>query len=220
MAVFLLPDDQTLLFHRVLISQMGDSPNLLPRAKRQLIRMRSAKPRMASTWNAWEGLLDLDLLSLAQHLLQDTSQAGLLRANSPLYDCLDEVERKSLWQRVALQRFVVYFHEAVDDLGFSEPEQAALTGLDSRTLAEWRRELPATMTKSALDVIKSVVSVHKSLAGFSGGREDRRGWLNEPNPGFGAAPKDVMLTGRLGEVEAYLVDAVKSRLTGADRPSI
>ncbi|CCQ74282.1 antitoxin Xre/MbcA/ParS toxin-binding domain-containing protein [Magnetospira sp. QH-2] len=219
MADFMFPEAQALHFHKVLLHQIVTSPNLLARAREELKGLRSRKQGLAETWDRWAILLDADLEVMAPQILANTPDGGLLRANSPLYECLVEEERKALWQRVGLQQFVIYFHQAVDDLGLSEEDQIRITGLGATELAQWRQDLPATMKASVMDKLKSVVSIHRALVGFTQSPDQRRAWLDEDNGNLGGRPAALLTEGRLHDVEDYLIAAVQARMTNADRPS-
>ncbi len=219
MVDFMFPEARALHFHRVALGQALQTPNLLRRARDILPRLRAARPNLADAWDRWAVALDLPPDRMAEDVLADTPTGGLLRAHSPLYECLTETERMALWQRVGLQQFVAYFQVAAEDLAWDDERQAAITGIDPKVLAAWRRELPITILASVMAVLKSVVSIHRALVGFTETPEARRAWLAEPNPNLGGRPIDLMGGGRLSEVEAYLVDAARDRLTRGDVPS-
>ncbi|GAB6053453.1 hypothetical protein JCM17960_22730 [Magnetospira thiophila] len=220
MADFMFSEAQTLHFHRVLLHQMVETPNLLRRAREELDKLRQRQATYASTWDRWAELLAGGLERIAPEVLSNSPAGGLLRAHSPLYECLVEAERKALWQRVGLQQFVQYFHEAVDDLGISRDEQTQMIGVAGEVLADWRLELPSTMTASVMNQLKSVVSIHRALVGFTQTAEQRRAWLMESNGNLEGRPVDLLTGGRLHDVEDYLIAAVQARMTNADRPSV
>ncbi len=219
MTEFLFPEARALHFHRVALAQARETPTLILRARDEVPRLRASRPDLADTWARWERLLDLPLDRMAGEVLSDDPAGGLLRAHSPIHRCLAETERRALWQRVGLQRFVACFQTAAEDLELDDATQSAITGIAPRTLAGWRDELPTTIRASVMAGLKSVVSIHRALIGFAGSEHARRAWLAEPNPNLGGRPIDLMADGRLADVEAYLTSAVRDRIARADPPS-
>lgn len=152
---FAVNESRMLYFHRVLVDQARLSPGLMARARAALPEMRRRNPGLAATWEQWEGLLASGLDAIERAVLADGAQAGLLRANSPLAEILEAEERNALWQRVGLQQFAAYYLGAVDDLGLSLEEEAAITGLAIAELEGWLDRPPLTMTAGALEALKT-----------------------------------------------------------------
>jgi hypothetical protein len=128
MELFSLSEEKALLFHRAIVGLVHEHPNLLVRARAELENQRARTPEQENLWDRWAALLDKPLDDLSAVILADTPDGGLLRAHSPLGAALDTSERNAVWRRIGLIQFFHHYLIAVDDLGVSTPEQAAITG--------------------------------------------------------------------------------------------
>jgi len=218
MDLFTLSEEKALLFHRAIMGLVQQHPNLLVRARRQLKDQRRRAPNQDMIWDRWAALLDKSVVDLAPVILADTPDGGLLRAHSPLGAALDVSERKAVWQRIGLIQFFQHYLIAVDDLDFAPHEQAAMTGLDEADLVRWRATGPGELPKAALESLKLVVALHKSLNGVSDSVDVRRRWLRLRSETFEAAPMDLLTGGEIARVVDSLAGAVRLTLGPADMP--
>lgn len=216
---FAVNESRMLYFHRVLIDQARLSPGLVARARAALPAMRERTPALAGTWDQWEVLLTAGLDAVEQALLADGAHAGLLRANSPLADILEAEERNALWQRVGLQQFAAYYLGAVEDLGLSLEEEAAITGLPVAELEGWSEAPPLTMTQGVLETLKTVIAIQRALAALYPERETRQAWLRGHVDAFAATPVAILVNGGGDLVQQYLAAAVQPRLDRDHLPS-
>lgn len=212
-------ESRMLYFHRVLVAEARRSPSLVERARAELARRHALRPDPHGVWAEWLGLLDGPFEALAEAVLADTPRGGLLRANSPLADCLGPEEKNALWQRIGLHQFVAMFLQAAQDLRLSVEEQAAITGLPAEEVAGWRASAPMLMQPQVLDALKLVVAVHRALERLFPDPDTRRAWLRSPVDLFAAPPLTLMLSGEGGKVQAYLTAALQPLVKDGDRPS-
>jgi hypothetical protein len=216
---FAVNESRMLYFHRVLIDQARRSPGLIARARPALAGMRLRAPALATLWDQWEGLLAAGLDAIEQALLADGAQAGLLRANSPLAEILEAEERNALWQRVGLQQFAAYYLGAVQDLGLSLDEEAAITTLDVTELESWSEAPPLSMTQAALDALKMVIAIQRALTALFPEQDMRQAWLRGHVDSFAARPIDMLVGGGGDLVQSYLAAAVQPNLDRETLPS-
>lgn len=216
---FAVNESRMLYFHRVLIDQARRSPGLVVRARAALTEIRAGAPAQAAVWDQWEVLLEAGPDAIEQALMADGAPAGLLRANSPLAEILEADERNALWQRVGLQQFAAYYLGAVQDLGLSLDEEAAVTGLGVAELEGWSEAPPLSMTQSALDALKMVIAVQRALTALFPEPEMRRAWLRGKVDAFAARPIDMLVDGGGDVVQHYLMAAVQPNLDHETLPS-
>ncbi len=220
MELFSLSEEKALLFHRAIVGLVHEHPNLLVRARAELENQRARTPEQENLWDRWAALLDKPLDDLSAVILADTPDGGLLRAHSPLGAALDTSERNAVWRRIGLIQFFHHYLIAVDDLGVSTPEQAAITGLDAPDLDRWRNTGPGQMSKQALQRLKLVVALHKSLGELSDSVDVRRRWLRSTSETLEAAPMDLLMEGEIARVVDSLAGAVRLTLSPADLPQM
>ena len=220
MELFTLSEEKALLFHRAIMGLVQQHPNLLVRARQQLEDQRRRDPDQEMVWDRWAALLDKSPVELAPVILADTPDGGLLRAHSPLGAALSVSERKTVWQRIGLIQFFQHYLIAVDDLGFAPDEQAAITGLNEDDLVRWRVTGPGELPKAALQSLKLVVALHKSLKGVSDSADIRRRWLRSKSETLNAAPMDLLVGGEIARVVDSLAGAVQLTLGPADMPQM
>jgi len=220
MELFTLSEEKALLFHRAIIGLVREHPNLLVRARDQLQEQRLSAPDQESIWDRWAALLDKSLDDLTPVVLADTPDGGLLRAHSPLGAVLSTSERKAVWQRIGLIQFFRHYLIAVDDLALSASEQAAITGLDEVDLVQWRATGPGELPRQALEKLKLVVALHKSLDGVSDSTDVRRRWLRSISETLEAIPVDLLTGGEIARVVDSLAGAVRLTLSPADMPQM
>jgi hypothetical protein len=212
-------ESRMLYFHRVLVAEARRAPGLLERARTELARRHAQRPDPHGVWAEWLDLLNGPFEALAEAVLADSPRGGLLRANSPLADCLGAEEKNALWQRIGLHQFVAMFLQAANDLHLTIEEQAALTGLPEDEVAGWRAAAPASMAAEVLEALKIVVGVHRALERLFPDPDTRRAWLRSPVDLFAAPPIGLILAGDGGRVQAYLTAALQPIISDADRPS-
>ena len=220
MELFTLSEEKALLFHRAIVGLVREHPNLLVRARNQLAEQRQRAPKHDQIWDRWAALLDKPLDDLSPVILADTPDGGLLRANSPLGAALSTSERTAVWQRIGLIQFFRHYLIAVDDLELSVSEQAAITGLDEDDLVRWRETGPGELARSALERLKLVVALHKSLNGVSDSTDVRRRWLRVNSESLQAIPLDLLLGGEIVRVVDSLTGAVRLNLSPNDMPQM
>ena len=160
----------------------------------------------------------MPLDEMAEHVLADTPDGGLLRANSPLTKALGATERNAVWQRIGLMQFVHHYLDAADDLGLTPAEQAAVTGLDVSELVRWKTHPPTQLTRGTLDRLKQTVALHKAMAGIDPDREARRRWLRSESETLGATPISMLLDGEARRVMEGLAGAVRLTLGPKNLP--
>ena len=216
--MFALTEEKALLFHRALIDLVREHPNLIKRSMAELAQCRTRSPGQMSAWDRWQALLEMSIDDMAEHVLADTPDGGLLRANSPLSRILNRAERNAVWQRIGLMQFVRFFLEAVDGLGLTPDEQAAITGLDASELAGWRTAPPATMIAGVLERLKIVVALHKAIAQIEPMQNVQQQWLRSESETLGATPISLMLEGETDRVLENLSGAVRLTLSREDLP--
>jgi len=218
MGLFTLSEQKALVFHRAVLGLIGGHPNLIPRALAELGRLRDRKPEQAALWDRWQALLDLAPEKMADPVLADTADGGLLRANSPFTNALTNSERNAVWQRIGLMQFMGYYFEAVADLALEPSEQAAITGLDAEELAGWRLAPPQVLGQGVLDRLKQVVALHKVLVGINPDRDARRRWLRHESETLSAAPLSLLMAGQAGRVLEMLTGARQITVSADDLP--
>ena len=218
MSIFTLSEQKTLVFHQTILELVEDHPNLLSRALKGLDELRSRKPEQAMLWDRWAALLDLPLKEMADFVLADTADGGLLRSNSPFSQSLSTAERSSIWQRIGLRQFMGNYSEAVDDLALELSEQAAITGIDAKELAAWQTKAPQEISKENLSRLKQIVSLQMTLAGINSDQEFRRRWLRSESQTLSATPISLLKDGKAGQVLESLVGAVQITMTTEDMP--
>lgn len=216
---FAVNESRMLYFHRVLLDQARQSPQLIERAARRLEHMRQTRPDPQGIWAEWAQLLDGCLDALAAAVLADTPRGGLLRANSPLAEALAPEEKNMLWQRIGLHQFTALYLRAARDLALTVDEQAAVLGVAAEQLAEWRDGPPATMAGRLLEPLKQVVAVHRALEKLFPEPDFGRAWLRSHNDLFAATPLELLMNGRGAVVQAHLTAALVPLLQDGDRPS-
>ncbi len=220
MELFTLSEEKALLFHRAIIGMAGEHPDLLVRARAELENLRQRAPGAESILDRWAALLDKPLNDLSAVILADTPDGGLLRANSPLAAALGAGERNAIWRRIGLIQFFHHYLIAVDDLALSAPEQAAITGLDEADLTRWRSDGPGELQIQALERLKQVIALHKSLNGVSDSIDVRRRWLRNTSETFNATPMDLLMGGEIARVVDSLAGAVRLTLGPNDLPQM
>lgn len=206
-------------FHRLLVAEARHSPALLDRARADLARRRAVRPDPHGVSAEWAELLDGPFEALAEAVLADTPRGGLLRANSPLADCLGPEERNALWQRIGLHQFVAMYLQAAADLELTIDEQAAVIGLAADEVAGWRAAAPTMIGAEVLDALKTVVGIHRGLERLFPDADTRRAWLRGQVDLFAGRPIDLLLSGQGGKVQAYLTAALQPLIADGDRPS-
>ncbi len=218
MELFTLSEEKALLFHRALVGLIREQPGLLVRARSELESRRERSPGPENIRDRWAALLDKPLAELAPVILADTPDGGLLRAHSPLAAVVSPGERNALWRRIGLIQFFHHYLVAVDDLGLTGPEQAAITGLQEADLKRWRTTGPEAMPEQTLQRLKQVVALHKSLSGVSDSIDVRRGWLRRVSETLEAVPMDLLVEGEIARVVDSLAGAVRLTLSPAELP--
>lgn len=212
---FLLSEEKALLFHRAILSVARQHGNLIARARTELESARAKQPDRAELWDRWAAILDMDLDAMSAPVLADTPDGGLLRAHSPLGAALSAEERNAIWQRIGLVQFVGYFMDAAADLDLNIAEQAALTGIEETSLADWAVLAPMELQKGELDKLKQLVSLQSALKGLAPDQDVRRKWLRAASETLGGTPLELMLSGDMERVMEHLTGAVQLTL-GAD----
>lgn len=212
-------ESRMLYFHRILVAEARRSPALLDRARAELARRHAQRSDPHGVWAEWMELLDGPFEALAEAVLADTPRGGLLRANSPLADCLGAEEKNALWQRIGLHQFVAMYLQAAADLQLTVEEQAAITGQPAEEVAGWRAAAPAMMAAEVLDALKMVVGIHRGLERLFPDADTRRSWLRGQVDLFAGRPVDLMRAGEGGKVQAYLTAASRPLIADSDRPS-
>ena len=151
MKLFSLSEKKTRVFHRAILELTGKYPSLIDRAQKELLELRSRKPEQVLLWDRWQILLYLPFEEMANQVLADTPDGGLLRANSPFQNALSKVERTAIWQRIGLLQFMEHYFIAVADLGLSTTEQAAITGVSREELKAWKTRAPQEIRKESVE---------------------------------------------------------------------
>ncbi|NQV83366.1 MAG: hypothetical protein HQ494_06045 [Rhodospirillales bacterium] len=216
--MFSLTEEKALIFHRALMGLIREHPNLIDRSLVELEKCRQRSPGQMSVWDRWQAMLEMPIDDMVVHILTDTPDGGLMRANSPLSKILLTAERNAVWQRIGLMQFVNYFLDAVDGLGLTLEEQATLTGLDESELMSWRTQAPAMMASEVLDRLKIVVSLHKAISQIEPKQNIQQRWLRTASETLGATPISLLLGGEAGRVLENLSGAVRLTLTRDDLP--
>lgn len=218
MSAFLLTEEKALLFHRAIIGVVREHPNLITRARAEVVKLREQKPSFEQLWDRWAALLDLPVDEMLETVLATTPDGGLLRAHSPLSAALTAPERNTMWQRIGLVQFIDHFFAAADDLALSLDEQAALTGHSAEDLAGWRTTPPDTIVKAELDKFKQVVSLFNTLKSLSADQAVRQRWLRTTSETLDGTPIELLLGGDGARVMDHLVGAAQLTLGPKDLP--
>lgn len=208
-----IDEARMLYFHRVLVDEASRSVGLIARAQALLGGTHD------SVRAEWTALLDGGVEVIAQAALADTIRGGALRAHSPLAAALSDAERNALWARVGLHQFTAIYLDAVQDLGLSDDEQAAVLGIDASELEDWRRAAPLTMAASVLDGLKLLIAVQRSLGRLYPDQETRRGWLRAHAESFAARPIDILASGHGTALQHHLTAALMPLINDNERPS-
>lgn len=208
-----IDEARMLYFHRVLVDEASRSVGLIARAWECLASTHD------SVRDEWAALLDSGIDAIAGAALADTIRGSALRAHSPLAAALSDAERNALWSRVGLHQFTAIYLDAVQDLGLSDDEQAAVLGVEESDLAEWRRAAPLTMAVSVLDGLKLMVAVQRALARLYPDQETRRAWLRAHVDSFAARPIDILAGGHGSVLQSHLTAALMPLINDNERPS-
>jgi hypothetical protein len=201
-------EGRMLYFHRVLLDQAEETPDLMERARERLAAVPEGQ--------GWADLLAGPFEAMRAAVLEDSPRGGVLRAQSPLMAVLTQSERNILWQRVGLQQMVAYGQAAAADLGLTDAEQAALFGDHS---ASWRGKAPQSMAESGLAALKQIISIQRSLCVLYPEVEMRRDWLRAFAAELGAAPLQFLVNGGAEIVQHALAEKVRPLVDRADLPS-
>jgi len=220
MSIFALSEQKSLVFHQVIMGLIGNHPNLITRAVAELSKFRSRKAEQMALWDRWAALLDLPLEEMAPHVLADTADGGLLRANSPFTVALSKPERNAIWQRIGLMQFTGHYFGAAADLALDLAEQSVIIGVTTAELTAWQKQRPQEMTKGVLDRLKQVVALHKALSVITSDQEVRRRWLRSESPTLAALPLSLMMEGKAAQVLESLAGAAQLVLSPDDLPRI
>ena len=218
MNMFELSEGKALLFHQAIVELAHQHPNLIKRAITELEQFRKRLPDQMSIWDRWAALLEMPLDKMAEHVLANTPDGGLMRANSPLSNALSATERNSVWQRIGLMQFVRHYLNAAGELGLTVIEQAAITDLDDTEIDRWRTSGPTQLTAGTLDRLKQVVALHKALSGIEPNQEAQRRWLRSVSETIGATPISLLLDGEVNRVLEGLSGAAQLVLSPRDLP--
>jgi len=220
MNVFPLSEQKSLQFHQAVLGLIGAHPNLVTRAVAELAGIRSRKPGQMALWDRWAVVLDLPLREMADTVLADTADGGLLRANSPFAEALSSAERNDIWRRIGLAQFMGHYLDAAADLALDLAEQAAITGIELEELTVWQSQAPREIGKDALYLLKQVVALHKTLIGIAPDRNVRRRWLRCESPTLSGTPLSLLMEGKAAYVLDSLAGAAQLTLGPDDLPRI
>jgi hypothetical protein len=218
MSLFSLSEKKARVFHQAILGLNGDHPSLVIRARKELARLRSRKPGQTSLWDRWQDLLNLPFEEMANLVLADTPDGGLLRAESPFNDALNKAERTAIWQRIGLMQFMEHYFDAVADLGIEISEQAAITGIGLEELKMWQTRTPLEIHKESVECLKSIVALQKSLVKIAPDREVRRHWLRHESPTLSAIPLSLLMDGKTSYVLENIAGAAQLTLDPDDLP--
>ena len=218
MGLFNLSEQKALVFHQAVLGLLGTHPNLRVRALAELDRTRTASPEQAALCDRWAALLDLAINDMAEVVLADGPDGGLLRAHSPFTDALNPTERNAIWQRIGLIQFMGYYTEAATDLALDLSEQAAITNIAIEDLTSWQSRPPLEISKDELHHLKLVVALHKTLIELAPDQNVRRGWLRQQSETLGAAPLSLLTDGKAADVLENLAGSAKLTLGAENLP--
>lgn len=218
MSLFPLNEQKSLQFHQAVLGLIGAHPNLMTRAVAELARIRTSSPEQITLWDHWAVVLDLPAQEMADMVLADTIDGGLLRANSPFTGALSNDERNAIWRRIGLAQFMGHYLDAAADLALDLAEQAAITGIEIEELTIWRSQVPQEIGKDALYLLKQVVALHKTLTAIAPDRDVRRRWLRCESPTLSATPIALLMDGKAAHVLDSLAGAVQLTLGPDDLP--
>jgi len=216
--MFTVDEHKTLMVHRAIVGLLDDHPNITVRARAKLGKIRAESPERSDLWDRWAALLDLPAERMADVVLADTPDGGLLRANSPLFEALSIGERNILWQLVGLMQFMDHYFEAADDLDLDRDEQAAITGLAADDLESWEQAGPGQMRRGQLESLKRIIALHTALVRTGAEQDARRMWLRRESPALDDTPLDMLMDGRAAEVLDSLTGAAQINLGPGDLP--
>lgn len=218
MAQFTYSEDRSLQYHRAILSQARKNEDILTRAVQQLERMRLKKPNLIGVWTRWDSILKGSIDDIAEVVLADTPDAGLLRQHSPLGDAMTPRERNALWRSIGLIQFALTYLTAANDLGLSYDEQARIIGVDAEALKTWHLTPPVELSGEQLAAIKQVIAMQSALRGLFGDMDERQAWLREHHEGLEGTPLEIVLAGDAPRVQHYLADTVRPTLKAKDLP--
>jgi CHAT domain-containing protein len=218
MSLFSLSEKKARVFHQAIFGLNGDHPSLVIRAQKELARLRSHKPGQTSLWDRWQDLLNLPFEKMANLVLADTPDGGLLRAESPFNDALNKAERTAIWQRIGLMQFMEHYFDAVADLGIEISEQAAITGIGSEELKMWQTQTPQEIRKESVEPLKWIIALQKSLVKIAPDRNVRRHWLRHESPTLSAIPLSLLMDGKTSYVLENIAGAAQLTLNPDDLP--
>jgi len=220
MSLFTLSEQKALTLHYAVLGLLVTHPNLVTRAQAELAKMRSSNPALTAQWDRWAELLVLPLAAMAEILLSDTAEGGLLRANSPFTEALSAPERKAIWQRIGLMQFMKVFFDAATDLALDLSDQAAITGIEIEELTNWQSQPPQEINKAVLQHLKQVVALDKALIQLAPEQDMRRHWLRQESATFSATPLSLLRGGKAAFVLEHLTSTVQLTLGPDDLPRI
>lgn len=218
MSVFPLTENKALQFHQAVLGLIVAHPNLLTRTAAELATIRSRSPEQISLWDRWAVVLELPAQEMAEVLLADTADGGLLRANSPFTGALSSEERNAIWRRIGLAQFMGHYLDAATDLALDVAEQAAITGIEIEELTTWQSHAPQEISAEALYLLKQIVALHKTLTGIAPDRDVRRRWLRCQSETLAATPIALLMDGKAAYVVESLSGAVQLTLGPDDLP--
>ncbi len=216
---FMVDEGRQLELHRALVEFVAENPNLAERALQLVPVLRLKHPDLSHVFDQWEAILAMEPDAMAEALLADNPDGGLLRANSPLVLALGAAERNVAWQRVGLRQFAAFFQDAADDLGLSAAEAAEAVGRTEADIAAWADQPPKTMTMGELEALKRIVAVQRCLARLHPDQAARRRWLRAESEALGAVPADMLKDERIDDLWDHLTEAAQETLTRSDVPS-
>ena len=218
MGLFSLSEKKARLFHQAVLGLNSNHPSLIFRAQNELARLRSQKPGQTTLWDRWQALLNLPFEKMANLVLADTPDGGLLRADSPFNDVLNKAERTAIWQRIGLMQFMEHYFDAVADLGLEISEQAVITGIGIDELKVWQTRAPQEIRKESLERLKWIVALQKGLVKIAPDREVRRHWLRHESPTLSAIPLSLLMDGKTSYVLENIAGAAQLTLNRDNMP--
>jgi hypothetical protein len=218
MKLFSLSEKKTRVFHLAVLELTGEYPSLIVRAQKELLELHSRKPEQILLWDRWQALLYLPFEKMANQVLADTPDGGLLRANSPFHNALSKAERTAIWQRIGLLQFMEHYSNAATDLGLEISEQAAITGVSVEELKSWKTRAPQEIRKESFECLKLVVALQKSLVKIAPDKKIRRHWLRHKSQTLSAIPLSLLIDGKTSFVINSIVGAAQLTLNHDDMP--
>jgi hypothetical protein len=218
MSLFSLSEKKARVFHQAILGLTSDHPSLIFRAQKELAGLRSRKPGQTTLWDRWQVLLNLPFEKMANLILADTPDGGLLRADSPFNDALNKAERTAIWQRIGLMQFMEHYFDAVADLGLEISEQAAITGIGIEELKVWQTQTPQEIRKESVECLKWIIALQKSLVKIAPDRNARRYWLRHESPTLSAIPLTLLMDGKTSYVLENIAGAAQLTLNSDNVP--